>query len=98
MVPTAALALCRSFRSLSLLRAACLIAILLSCGAHGASAAQLLAGVAKRDITNRDAGPVNDPLYAKALVLKQGATTVVFVTVDAVSLGEIGYIPNDYLG
>ena len=63
-----------------------------------AVAAELQAGVAKVDITNRDAGPVNDPLYVKALVLKNDATTAAIVTVDAVSLGEIGYIGNDYLG
>lgn len=60
------------------------------------SAAQLQAGVAKVDITNT-AGPVNDPLYAKALVLKDGTTTVVIITVDAVAIGEIGPIKSDYL-
>ena len=62
-----------------------------------ADAAQLRAGVAKVDITNTEAGPVNDPLYAKALVLKDDATTAVIVTVDAVAIGEIGHIKNDYL-
>lgn len=62
-----------------------------------ANAVQLRAGVAKADITDRAAGPVNDPLYVKALVVNDGATTLVIVTVDAVSLGEIGYISNDYL-
>jgi hypothetical protein len=61
-------------------------------------AAQLLAGVAKVDITDRAAGPVNDPSYVKALVLKDGSTTVVLVTVDAVAIGGIGRIGNDYLG
>ncbi|MDZ4860930.1 MAG: hypothetical protein SGI88_18295 [Candidatus Hydrogenedentes bacterium] len=60
-------------------------------------AAELTAGVAKVDITNRDAGPVNDPLYAKALVLKDGTTSFVIITVDAVAIGEIGHIANDYL-
>ena len=60
-------------------------------------AAQLLAGVAKVDITNVEAGPVNDPLYAKALVIRNDATTVVIITVDAVAIGEIGHIKNDYL-
>lgn len=60
-------------------------------------AAELKAGVAKVDITNREAGPVNDPLYAKALVLSDGQTTFAIVTVDAVAIGEIGYIANDYL-
>ena len=60
------------------------------------SAAQLQAGVAKVDITNT-AGPVNDPLYAKALVLKDGTATAVIITVDAVAIGEIGPIKNAYL-
>lgn len=59
-------------------------------------AAELLAGVARVDITDR-AGPVNDPCYAKALVLKRGETTAVLVTVDAVAIGEIGRIGNDFL-
>lgn len=58
---------------------------------------QLRAGVAKVDITNREAGPVNDPLFVKALVLQQGATTTAIITVDAVAIGEIGTIGNDYL-
>ena len=66
-------------------------------GTNHANAAQLWAGVAKADITDRAAGPVNDPLYVKALVLKGDTTTLVMVTIDAVSLGEIGYIGNDYL-
>ncbi|NOY42375.1 MAG: hypothetical protein GXP26_11130 [Planctomycetes bacterium] len=59
--------------------------------------AQLTAGIAKVDITNREAGPVNDPLYAKALVISDGNTTAVIVSVDAVAIGEIGHIKNDYL-
>ncbi|WP_397569017.1 hypothetical protein [Schlesneria sp. T3-172] len=62
-----------------------------------ANAASLMAGAAKVDITDRDAGPVNDPLYAKALVIKSDNTLVALVTVDAVAIGEIGYIKNDYL-
>ena len=62
-----------------------------------AHAAQLTAGAAKVDITDREAGPVNDPLYVKALVLKSDATTAVLITVDAVAIGEIGRIKNDYL-
>lgn len=60
-------------------------------------AAPLTAGVAKVDITNVDAGPVNDRLWAKALVIKSDTTTAVIVSVDAVAIGEIGYIKNDYL-
>lgn len=72
-----------------------LVAGLLPAGA--ARAAQLRAGAAKVDITNREAGPVNDPLYVKALVLADDATTAVIITVDAVAIGEIGHIKNDYL-
>jgi len=77
-----------------------LLISLLSVGSflcESVSAVQLSAGVAKVDITNLEAGPANDPLYAKALVLTDGETTTVIVTVDAVAIGEIGYIKNDYL-
>lgn len=60
-------------------------------------AAGLLAGAAKVEITHREAGPVNDPLHARALVIKSGETIFVLVTVDAVAIGEIGPIKNDYL-
>jgi len=60
--------------------------------------AELLAGAAKIDITDTTAGPVNDPLYAKALVIKNGETTLAIVAVDAVAIGEIGHIGNEYLG
>lgn len=62
-----------------------------------ATNAQLRAGVARADITSTEAGPANDPLYVKALVLKDDATTVVLVTVDAVAIEEIGHIKNGYL-
>ena len=57
----------------------------------------LLAGVAKVVITDPDAGPANDPLYVKALVLRSGDETAVIVTVDAVAIAEIGSIKNDFL-
>ena len=60
-------------------------------------AAELSAGTAKVDITRREAGPVNDPLYVKSLVMKSKETMAVLITVDAVAIGEIGYIKNDYL-
>jgi len=65
--------------------------------ANNAKADQLWAGAAKVDITNTDV-PVNDRLYVKALVLRNDSTTMAIVTVDAVAIGEIGYIGNDYLG
>lgn len=61
-----------------------------------AEAAQLQAGVAKVDITDRTV-PVNDPLYAKALVLRDGDTTMAIITVDAVAIGQLGRIKNDFL-
>ncbi len=59
--------------------------------------AKLTAGAAKVDITNREAGPVNDLLYAKAIVLQSAGTMFAIVSVDAVAIGEIGHIKNDYL-
>jgi hypothetical protein len=60
-------------------------------------AEQLLAGVAKVDVTHPSAKPINDRLYAKALVLKSGQTTAVIVTIDVVAIAEIGSIKNDFL-
>lgn len=78
---------------------ACVTAMVLATGARSqARADQLWAGAAKVDITNREAGPVNDTLYARALVVRNATTTAVIVTVDAVSIGEIGTIDNGYLG
>lgn len=59
--------------------------------------AQLSAGAARVDITNVDAGPVNDPLFVKALILKDGKTTAAIITVDAVALAQIGHIKNSYM-
>lgn len=65
--------------------------------ARDSRAEPLRAGIAKVDITDRAAGRVNDPCYAKALVLQQGKLTAVLVTVDAVAIGEIGRLRNDFL-
>lgn len=65
--------------------------------AESTTDAALLAGAAKVEITDKEAGPVNDPLYARALVLKTESTTVAIISVDAVAIGEIGPIGNDYL-
>jgi len=61
------------------------------------NAAQICAGVAREDITDYTAGPVNDPLYVKALVLKDNVITAVIITVDAVAIGELGRIKNSFL-
>ena len=59
---------------------------------------QLWAGAAKVDITNREVGLVNDPLFVKALVIGNETTRAVIITVDAVAVAEIGSIRNDYVG
>lgn len=62
------------------------------------SQAQLVAGIGRVNITNTAPGiVVNDSLYVKAMVLDDGRTQCVIATLDAVAIGEIGYIKNDYL-
>ena len=62
-----------------------------------AAAAPLLAGVGRVEITDRDAGPVHDPAFVRAVVLRSGETTAVLVMLDAVAVGGIGRIPDTYL-
>lgn len=58
----------------------------------------LRAGVAKIDITTDKEGIViSDPLYAKALVLDDGAARVVIVAMDALAIGGLGDIKDDFL-
>jgi hypothetical protein len=73
------------------------VVILLVVSRRAVIAGSIRAGAAKVDITNRDAGPVNDLLFAKALALADRTTTVVLITVDAVAIGEIGGIRNGFL-
>ena len=56
----------------------------------------LRGGVGRVDITDRS-GPVNDPMYARALVIQGNGTTAVVVTLDVVAIEEIGAIKNDFL-
>src|ERR1700735_5321173 len=72
-------------------------AVLLLTSLGRLEAAELLAGVAQIDVTDRTAGPVNDPCFAKALVFKNERATAILITVDAVAIGEIGRIRNDFL-
>ncbi|MBL8213757.1 MAG: hypothetical protein JNK87_23765 [Bryobacterales bacterium] len=60
--------------------------------------AALRAGAARVDITDREAGPVAEASYVKALAIEDGATRAVIVTVDAVAIGGIGRIDDGYLG
>lgn len=66
-------------------------------GLISSEAAELRAGTAKTDITDAAAGPVHDPLYAKALVLRDEVTSAALLTIDAVAIGEIGRIPSTFL-
>lgn len=82
-------------------RSTCLAAVVLATCllmlAKPLTAEQLWAGAAKVDITNRN-GLVHDPLHARALVIRNDATTFVIVSLDVVSIGEIGHISDEYLG
>ncbi len=62
-----------------------------------APAGVLHAGAAKIDITNFEAGPVDGPLHARAVVLESEGTRVALITLDVVAIGEIGHIGNDFL-
>jgi hypothetical protein len=73
-----------------------ILCTLLLTTAWSSHAAGLRAGAAKVDITDRT-GPVNDPLFAKALVLQNDKSTVVLITLDVVAIGEIGRIGNGFL-
>ncbi|TNJ67974.1 hypothetical protein FE784_02215 [Paenibacillus hemerocallicola] len=58
----------------------------------------LRAGVAKIDITTGMQGVViSDPLYAKALVLDDGSTKAVIVAMDALAIGGLGDIKDDFM-
>src|ERR1700752_1490219 len=65
--------------------------------AQHAVAGPLRAGAAKVDVTHPDTETRNERLYVKALVLTDDVTTAAIITVDAVAIGEIGPIKNDYL-
>ncbi len=72
-------------------------ALLLLCLPLASSAAQLLAGVAKVDISRYQPANPAETLYAKALVLRSGETTAVIVAIDAVAIDKIGSIRAPFL-
>lgn len=74
----------------------CLL-MLLVCPIAPSFGEALRAGAAKVDVTDYDVGPVNDPLHVRALVVQSDTETAVLISVDAVAIGEIGPIKNDYL-
>ncbi len=58
----------------------------------------LHAGVAKSDISYMTEGlRINDPVYAKALVLDDGQTQLVILAMDVTAIGGIGEIGDDFL-
>ena len=58
----------------------------------------LRAGVAKSEITTDSKGiRVNDPLYAKALVLDDGKTKLAVIAMDVTAIGGIGDVKDDFL-
>jgi hypothetical protein len=62
-----------------------------------ANGRNLRAGVARVSITNVQPGDVvNDSLYVRALVLDNGSMKTVIISVDAVAIGGIGSISNEY--
>jgi hypothetical protein len=70
---------------------------LLAANAHP-GAGPLRAGVAKSDITTDEEGVrINDPLYAKALVLDDGVTKLVIIAMDVTAIGGIGDVGDDFL-
>jgi len=67
-------------------------------GAESPAAAPLRAGVAKSDITTDAKGVrVNDPLFAKALVLDDGKTKLAIIAMDVTAIGGIGEVRDDFL-
>jgi hypothetical protein len=81
-------------RMLGLLAISLVVVAWVAAESHAAS---LQAGAAKIDITNEEAGPVHGRLFARALVISDDTTSIVLITIDAVALGEIGHISNDFL-
>jgi hypothetical protein len=58
----------------------------------------LRAGIARREITTEEQGiAIRDPLWAKALVLESGGTRVVLLTLDAVAIGGICDVSDEFL-
>ena len=63
-----------------------------------AIAGRLRAGVAKSNITTDAKGVrVNDPLFAKALVLDDGKTKLAIIAMDVTAIGGIGEVGDDFL-
>jgi hypothetical protein len=67
-------------------------------GAAETAASVLRAGVAKSDITTDAEGVrINDPLYAKALVMDDGTTKLAIIAMDVTAIGGIGEVGDDFV-
>ena len=67
-------------------------------GEEGSTMGLLRAGVAKSDISYVTEGlRINDPVYAKALVLDDGQKQLVILAMDVTAIGGIGEIGDDFL-
>ncbi len=72
--------------------------LLASVSVAGGVAGSLRGGVAKSDITIAEKGVrINDPIYAKALVLDDGKTKVAIIAMDVTAIGGIGEVGDDFL-
>lgn len=67
-------------------------------GAAETAASVLRAGVARSDITTDAEGVrINDPLYAKALVMDDGTTKLAIIAMDVTAIGGIGEVGDDFV-
>ncbi|MBN2308551.1 MAG: hypothetical protein JXR94_06240 [Candidatus Hydrogenedentes bacterium] len=81
-----------------LIVALCVLWLAGTAAADTLRAGALRAGVAKTDITVDEEGiRVNDPLYAKALVLDDGTTKLAIIAMDVTAIGGIGEIGDEFL-
>lgn len=87
---------CRDIRS-PILACVAVVATAVFLETASAQAGTLLAGAAKADISDPEAGPAATPPYVKALVLRNDETMLAIIAVDAVAVAEIGRLGNDYL-
>ncbi len=55
----------------------------------------LKAGTGKSNITAEDEN-IHDSLYVKVLILKNSKNSLAIITLDVVSIGTIGYVPDNY--
>lgn len=83
---------------LRLIQPVLVLFLVTSLPALAASPAPLLAGVARSDISRVEEGlRINDPVYAKVLVLQQADVTVAIVAMDVTAIGGIGEVTDAFL-